>query len=156
MSIRTVFLAAIIAIVAPHTTRGADLTPPYDLSHTVPVQVGKAVLHDGDNIVIDSIRGTADTLSAGNVYRVEGHYKLASHAEANLSISVTSSEDPHNDSHAPGRIESMIVDEGDGTFSLYFRMGNSGSAHLSFYPAHGGESFASVYFNATDAWARAD
>jgi hypothetical protein len=151
---RAILFAALVATLTLQSALGADPTPPYDLAHSVPLQVGKVTLQDGDDIVIDSIHGTADTLSAGNVYRVDGHYKLASHAEANLSISITSSEDPHNDSHAPGRSESVIVDKGDGTFSLYFRMGNSGSAHLSFYPAHGGSSFASVYFNATDAWAK--
>jgi hypothetical protein len=154
MKIRAVLFAALAATLTLQAALGADPTPPYDLSHTVPVQVGKATLQDGDDIVIDSIHGPADMISAGNVYRVDGRYKLASHAEAKLSISITSSEDPHNDSHAPGRSESMIVDKGDGTFSLYFRMGSSGSAHLSFYPANGGSSFASVYFNGTDPWAK--
>jgi hypothetical protein len=156
MKIRAMLLAVVAASFTLYAVSQTRVAPPYDLSHTVPVQVGKTILQGGDNIVIDAIHGSADTISAGNVYRVDGHYKLASHDEANLSISITSAVDAHNDSHVPGRIESMMVDKGEGTFSLYFRMGSNGSAHLSFYPAKGGQRFASVYFNGTDAWAKAN
>ncbi len=156
MKLRAVLLAVIATTLSLNAATPANLNPPYDLSHTVPVQVGKTTLQDGDSIVIDAIHGTADTISAGNVYRVDGHYRLASHEEASLGISVTSAIDPRYDSRVPGRIESMNVNKGEGTFSLYFKMGSSGSAHMSFYPAKGGQSFARVYFNGTDAWAKAD
>ena len=40
----------------------------------------------------------------------------------------------------------MKVDKGDGHFTVYLYMWTDGNPHMSFYPADGGSSFASVYF----------
>jgi beta-lactamase regulating signal transducer with metallopeptidase domain len=39
----------------------------------------------GDKIAVEEVRGTADTLSAGNTYEVKGTYKLVSHDTAMLA-----------------------------------------------------------------------
>jgi len=152
MKIRAVLFVVLTATLSLNAATPVNGDGPYNLSHTVPVTLGRTTLQPEDKIVIDSIRGTADTITSGNVYRVDGHYALGSCDEAQLAINVTNGQ---GDSHAGVLPKDLIVTRGEGTFSLYFRMNAGGDAHLSFYPAgHGGASFASVYFNGPDAWSQ--
>ena len=41
---------------------------------------------------------------------------------------------------------SLQVKRGDGKFSFRFKVKDVGHLHLSFYPAGGGEGFASLYY----------
>lgn len=153
MKIYAALFAVLATALSLNAVAQSDLTPA-DLSHSVAITLGRTVLQPGDSIVIDAIHGTADTITAGNIYRVDGHYTLASQPEAQLAINVTSNKG--GDTHAPGKDKDMIVAHGSGSFTLYFRMIDSGDAHLSFYPSgQGGSSFASVYFNPVDKWAMA-
>jgi len=145
-------ILATLALCAATLNLSAATPADDDLTHSVSVTPGRITLAPGDSIVIDSIHGTSNTISAGNIYRVDGHYTLGSRDEAQLAINVTNGD---GDSHAGTRPKDVVVMRGQGTFSLYFRMNSGGDAHLSFYPSgHGGESFASVYFNGPDAWSR--
>ena len=122
----------------------------YDLSHIVHFEVGSTQLREGDNITIKEVRGTADTMSAGNMYLVKGTYKLHSAAKAQLAAFTTvDAQDPQSRQfeHVPTmKTQTAIVDEGEGRFALLFYMWQDGWPHISFYPAEGGNGMGGVYF----------
>lgn len=114
------------------------------------VKLGNVSLQSGDQISIEEVRGTSDTLSAGNTYEVKGTYKLASCDQAVLAINVTvdvnAARSLSGESHPPLAEQKITVEKGEGRFTLRFHMWRDGNPHVSFYPAKGGESFASTYF----------
>jgi hypothetical protein len=119
-------------------------------SHIVPFELGATNLRGGDQIVIDEVRGTADTIKAGNVYEIKGTYKLASQSKAMLAAFVT---DYGADPRAKQRrgvpyqkIQTTIVERGEGKFSLILYIEYEGKPHLSFYPESGGDGLGGVYF----------
>jgi beta-lactamase regulating signal transducer with metallopeptidase domain len=114
------------------------------LSHVVDFEIGATKLREGDQIVIEKVEGTSSKMEAGNVYVVQGTYRLASELRASLSVFVTGSGE--NNPTPIQKTQTMLVDQGEGRFSLIFYMWNNGKPHVSFYPAEGGSSFASVYF----------
>lgn len=119
------------------------------LSHVVDFEMGATQLRDGDQIVIEKVEGTSSKMEAGNIYVVQGTYRLDSEERARLSVFVTGSAE-----HQPTPIQktqTMLVDQGEGRFSLIFYMWNEGNPHVSFYPAEGGSSFASVYFGTDES-----
>lgn len=116
-----------------------------DFDHTVRFEVGETHSLDGDSVTIDSITGTADSIKSGNLYQVKGHYKLSSQASAMLALNVTT----YDKETAPNSIlplNHVSVEQGEGSFTIYFFLNGKGWPHLSFYPAHGGESFSTLYF----------
>ena len=121
----------------------------YNLSHVVNFEMGATQLRDGDHIVVEKVEGTSSKMEAGNLYVVQGTYRLGSEQRASLSVFVTGSRE-----HQPTPIQktqTMVVDQGEGRFSLIFYMWNQGKPHVSFYPADGGSSFASVYFGTAES-----
>jgi hypothetical protein len=130
---------------SPATSRAG-----YDLSHAVTFEVGATRLRDGDSITIDEVTGTSEKMSAGNTYVIKGTYKLASQKSATLLTSVTADQ-PKQGRGAPiQRTQSVLVDQGDGHFSLILYMAYGGNPHISFYGADG-ESFANLYFGTGDS-----
>src|SRR4051812_31586220 len=115
----------------------------YDINTYVPFEVGATFLRNGDKITIEEMHGTADKIAVGGLYEIKGTYTLASHDKADLAIEVTSSDTKHYPTLKP---QYMKVDKGDGHFTVYLYMWTEGNPHMSFYPADGGSSFASVYF----------
>jgi hypothetical protein len=113
------------------------------LSHFVHFQTGGTWFRNSDLITIDDIHGTSDKIEPGNLYEIKGSYTLASHDSATLEVEVTSSS-PLHDPHL--KTQSIMVDRGDGHFTLYWYFWSDGNPHLSFYPADGGSSFTSLYF----------
>lgn len=108
--------------------------------------VNLAKTASGDVIAITEVRGPSDTISVGNIYEVRGTYKLASHDRAMLAVYVTvEASEPHT-SHPDLPNQRMIVEKGEGSFTLRFHMWHEGKPHVSFYPAKGGNSFAATYF----------
>ena len=136
--------------VGPTTQPVTDepVTDATNLVYPVAFELGETRLLPGDDIHIDSVVGSAPAIQPGNVYLVTGTYKLASHPEASLSTNTTtrtSSGSTRN--HDPAaQPRNTQVRQGDGRFKVYLHMGYDGYPHLSFYSAHGGGSFASVYF----------
>lgn len=106
-------------------------------------KLGKTSFEPGDAIVIDELLGTGSSSVGDILYRIKGHYTLVSHDSALLAASVTTAKNTGG-----GGSLNMTVDKGDGHFSLWLWKRGEGSPHLSFYPANGGNSFASVYFTA--------
>lgn len=164
VSIASVFIGgalAIAAIAGPRSTLQQQSNAP-DLSHVVSLGTPQKADSQGDTITVESVRGTAGTLSSGNTYEVSGTYKLASFGKAELGIFVTSEAEPivfrdtsgksliildaHADHHGPMPGQTEVVSKGIGHFTLRFHMWGPGNPHVSFYPPKGGESFLSTYF----------
>ncbi len=124
------------------------VTAATDLTHPVAFQLGDTHLLPGDDIHIDSVLGSSDTITPGNVYLVTGTYKLASHPGATLSTNVTTTTNiGSTQNHDPAtQPRNTPVQQGEGHFKVYLHMPWTGYPHLSFYPTQGGSSFASVYF----------
>jgi hypothetical protein len=100
---------------------------------------------DGDKITILEVRGTADTFTPGNIYWIKGTYKLASHERATLAA-YTTAMDLKNGTGYSFDVQTTVVEQGDGTFTLFLPMSCRGWPHISFYPAGGGGDFGGNYF----------
>lgn len=110
------------------------------------VKLASVFPQSGDSISVEEVRGTADTFRAGNTYEVKGTYKLVSHDTATIAVFVTVDRFQAGAFHPPLPAQKIIVEKGEGHFTLQFHMWQDGNPHVSFYPAKGGESFASAYF----------
>jgi beta-lactamase regulating signal transducer with metallopeptidase domain len=134
-------------------------TAGYDLSHVVHFKLGQSQFPQGDSITIQEIHGTADNITAGNLYEVKGTYTLNSADKATLAAFTTvSANDPQNKQfeHVPTqKTQTVTVEKGHGKFTLLFYMWQNGAPHVSFYPAGGGGDIGGVYFE-TDTSNKAD
>ena len=118
-------------------------TSPSKISQTVYFKTGKIYFQGADNIIIDAVHGTADTFAAGNLYQVDGRYKLVTRDKALLAAFVTVKS---SSGRTPDmQTQEMKVSRGEGHFSLLFYMWQDGAPHVSFYPYPSGSSFAGVY-----------
>ncbi len=111
----------------------------------VQFEQGATRFEPGDEITIEEVRGTAETFVPGNIYWIKGTYKLASHDRAGLSAYTTAMEAKDAIS-TPFKVQSVRVDRGSGTFTLFLPMTCRGWPHISFYPIERGESFGGNYF----------
>jgi hypothetical protein len=111
-----------------------------DFSHVVNLEP------TGDNIRIVEVRGPSDTLAVGNTYEVRGTYKLVSRDKALLMVNVTTDARQPHEPHPNLPGQKMIVEKGEGNFTLQFHMWHEGMPHVSFYPIKGGSSFADRHF----------
>jgi hypothetical protein len=137
------FIGSALVLSCLAATPGAQNTAD-KFSHSV--KLASVFPQSGDSISVEEVRGTADTLSAGNTYEVKGTYKLVSHDKATIAIFVTVDKFKAGEAHPPLPDQKIIVEKGEGHFKLRFHMWQDGNPHVSFYPAKGGESFASAYF----------
>jgi beta-lactamase regulating signal transducer with metallopeptidase domain len=135
--------------VAP-TSTGASNIENANLPHAVRFEQGATRFLDGDQITILEVRGTAETFAPGNIYWIKGTYKLASHDRATLAA-YTTAMDAENGRSASLKVQTTIVNRGNGTFTLFLPMSYRGWPHVSFYPADGGEGFGGNYFGTGDS-----
>jgi beta-lactamase regulating signal transducer with metallopeptidase domain len=126
-----------------------DASVPADFPHVVKFEQGATRFLNGDGIKILEVRGTAETFTPGKCYLIRGEYTLKSHGRATLAAYITAM-DAENGSNTPLRIQSTVVDNGKGTFTLVLPMAYRGWPHVSFYPADGGEGFGGTYFGTGD------
>lgn len=120
-------------------TTFADST---QITDAVPFAIRDNNLHDGDVIAVDEVRGTVPRFEVGGVYRVRGHYTLASAAEAELGFT-TMTQTAGYCATSSGR-DSVMLERGSGTFELTTTIPYEGFPHLSFFidhAAHGGVVF---------------
>ncbi|MGA2864072.1 MAG: hypothetical protein ABSF95_06245 [Verrucomicrobiota bacterium] len=113
----------------------------------VPFYLGKAHFAPGDNITIESVRGTAAEFKTNETYCVEGVYTLNSADEADLALFVTARQD------APSKIDPrqrVRIKKGSGSFRLVETMAVQGYPHVSFYPLPAGPG-GGIYFG-MGAW----
>ena len=115
-----------------------------DFSHVVN-------LERADNITITEVRGPSDTLVVGNTYEVRGTYKLTTHDKALLAVHVMTEGRPAPHSSASGQprplpTQKMIIEKGEGSFTLQVNYWTVGRLHVSLYPTEGGSGFAGALF----------
>ncbi len=108
----------------------------------VKVEKGAAKFLDGDEIVIEEIRGTAATVTPGNIYWIKGTYKLNSAPKATLAAFTTATNADDGKSRVLA-VQRVSVEKGEGEFALYLPMTVNGFPHVSFY---NGGGFGGVYF----------
>ncbi len=130
--------------------RKPDTPTTSEFPHAVRFEQGATRFLKGDKITILEVRGTADTFSPGNLYWIKGTYTLASHDRGMLAAYITAM-DAENGKGASLKVQTTVVDRGDGTFKLFLPMSHRGWPHVSFYPADGGEGFGGNYFGTGDS-----
>jgi hypothetical protein len=114
-----------------------------EFPYTVRFELGDQEFAPGDNITIQQVHGTKETLATGETYVVEGTYTLNSREAAEISLFVTTS------SATPTPIDpkqTLRIAKGTGTFRLVKTMADSGYPHVTFYPVPSGNGFGGVYF----------
>lgn len=143
------FIGSVIVLSCFAATPAAQQNATSDFSHVVNL----AKTSTGDSITITEVRGPSDTLEVGKIYEVRGTYKLVSQDKALLSVGVTTERfqpgESHpgvtNESHPPLPRQKVIVEKGEGAFTLQFYM-THGQPHVSFYPLEDGSGFAGRNF----------
>jgi bla regulator protein blaR1 len=121
-----------------------------EFPYALKFEQGATLFKDGDKVTILEIRGTADTFTPGNIYWIKGTYTLASHDRATLAA-YTTAMDAENATGASFKVQTTIVDRGNGRFTLFLPMSCRGWPHVSFYPDDGGEGFGGNYFGTGDS-----
>ena len=114
--------------------------------HKVDFEQGATSFERGDSITILEVRGTAKTFIPGNIYWIKGRYKLGSRDQAMLAAYTTATK-----SDGIGRsfkVQSMNVEKGKGTFTLFLPMSYEGLPHVSFYD---GTCIGGNYFGTGDS-----
>ena len=134
----------------PSSTQTPDITVTADFPYAIQFEQGATRFLDGDKITILEVRGTADKFAVGDIYLIRGTYTLASRDRAKLAASITAM-DAANGRSTPLKVQSTIVNQGNGTFTLYLPMPCRGLPHVSFYPADGGSDFGGNYFGTGDS-----
>jgi hypothetical protein len=109
----------------------------------VQFELGAAEFFPGDNITIESVRGTSSTIRTGETYCVEGTYTLASLKAATLALFATTKSSVATQTD-PSQI--LHIEKGSGRFRLVKKMREEGWLHVSFYPAPSGSGHGGVYF----------
>src|SRR6185295_401270 len=100
----------------------------------------------GDAITIEEVRGTSPTFTVGDVVAVRGRYKLASHDQATLMLSVTRTDLPANATTRVPHSSRVAITRGEGAFEISIPLTGAGFPHVSLYPKPNGDSFGGVYF----------
>jgi hypothetical protein len=123
--------------------------PPPPMPYLVPFVIDPSgtYFHPGDNITVDTVYGTENTIEPKNVYRVQGRYTLSSATLAYLAVIPGYTDiqgDPHSGDIDPD--EGAFEAQGSGTYSFILRMRHPGVPHVTFYPAIGGSSSSSISF----------
>ena len=132
------------------STAKPDKLKTSEYPYKVRFEQGATRFLEGDNITILEVRGTAETFKPENTYLIKGTYRLASHPRAMLAAYVTAM-DAANGTSATHHLQSTIVGQQEGTFTLFLPMSCRGWPHVSFYPADGGGDFGGNYFGTGDS-----
>jgi hypothetical protein len=89
-------------------------------------------------------------MTPGNIYWIKGSYSLASRDRAMVAAFTTARSAA--DGKGPYlKVQTTLVDRGNGTFTLFLPMSSEGWPHVSFYPANGGGDFGGNYFGTGDS-----
>jgi hypothetical protein len=133
------------------TGMAADSPAPEPFPNSVAFELGWSHFVPGDNITIQTVRGTADTFRTNETYCVEGTYTLSSTDEAELALFLTIKQNiwTQNDPR-----QTLRITKGAGSFRLIATMAAEGYPHVSFYPVPNGSGFGGIYFGTGDwLWA---
>jgi len=130
--------------------RRSDSPIASEFPYAVNFEQGATRFLNGDEIKILEVRGTADTITPGNIYWIKGTYTLGSHDRAMLAAFITATDAEHGKG-AYLKVQTTVVNQGNGTFTLFLPMSCRGWPHISFYPADGGSDFGGNYFGTGDS-----
>jgi beta-lactamase regulating signal transducer with metallopeptidase domain len=130
--------------------RKPDTEAASEFPYAVRFEQGATRFSSGDKIKMVEVRGTADTFKPGNLYWIKGTYTLASRDRAKLAAFITAM-DAENGKGPYLEVQTTVVKEGSGTFTLFLPMSHRGWPHVSFYPAGGGSDFGGNYFGTGDS-----
>ena len=110
---------------------------------TIPYDLGYRSLENGDEIVIQELRGASGSLAPGERFFVRGTYTLASTNEARLFLSVlaTSGQTPERKNNW----DNLVIKKGQGMFTLSTVMPEAGFPRLR-YLSSDGKEFGEVSF----------
>ena len=124
-------------------TPARKLDPPTtsEFPYAVRFEQGATRFLNGDKITIVEVRGTAERFAPDNTYSIKGTYTLASHDRAMLAAYITATDAANGDRPHAQVMQTTVVNQGSGTFTLVLPMSCRGWPHVSFYPADGGGSF---------------
>src|SRR5439155_8489006 len=140
---RARFYMALFTITMSCTLAGRAATAG-ELPYAVRYELGDAEFAPGDNITIQEVRGTSDTISTGGTYSVKGTYSLGSRDEANLAFYTSTIRDSGPTAVDPK--QHVRIKKGTGSFHLVKTLSSDGYLHVSFYPVPSGSGFGGVYF----------
>lgn len=127
------------------TASKAEAPAAEQLPYVVHFQQGATHFENGDSIKILEIRGTAETFQPGHIYWIKGTYTLASCDRAMIAA-YTTAKDPEHGRGDSYKVQTAMVNRGDGTFTLFLPMLYRGWPHVSLYPADGGSDLGGNYF----------
>lgn len=134
-------LAATCARLQTAALYAADDKAAAGFPYAVAIELGDAEFAPGDNITIESVRGTQSAISTGQTYCVQGTYTLNSKEEAELGLYVTAT----NEVATPfSPRQQVTVRKGSGRFELVKTIYEPGYLHLTFYS--GDDAIGGVYF----------
>jgi hypothetical protein len=154
----TAFIGAFVLAAIVPSTQADSQTPPReagatvgsDFPHAVKFEQGATRFKEGDKIEISEIRGTSERFGRGNIYVVKGTYSLASHDRATLAAYITTTSKDQEFGHSL-KVQHLVVERGQGTFTLFLPMYTEGLPHISFYATDSGEGFGGNYFGTGDS-----
>jgi hypothetical protein len=106
-------------------------------------EVGVRDFGPRDDLVIDEVRSTDTTLSAGSLVTVRGRYRLGTRESARLYLGTTTSGTQGSDVLPE---QQTRVDRGDGSFELVHRIPAAGHLHVTYYDPNSGRPFGGLYF----------
>ncbi|MDP0496006.1 MAG: hypothetical protein Q7Q73_07325 [Verrucomicrobiota bacterium JB024] len=109
-----------------------------------PFTLGPSTFREGDTITIEKVYAVEGTFEPDDQIVVRGFYRLGSHDAASLSLYVTQKTKGGRTSTHPD--QQLQVVQGSGPFELRLKVPTEGYAHVSFYPAGGGNGFGCAYF----------
>jgi beta-lactamase regulating signal transducer with metallopeptidase domain len=127
-----------------------EVQVPAEFLHVVQFEQGATRFLNGDKITILEVKGSADKFAPNQFYQIKGTYTLASHNRATLAAYVTAA-DAADGNGSSFKVQTTVVDRGDGTFTLILPMSCRGWPHVSFYPTDGGSDFGGSYFGTGDS-----
>jgi hypothetical protein len=119
-----------LATLFAMTLCGAPPTDAPDLPFNVPFEVGYTKFTPGDNITIQQIRGTSETIAVGGTYSVDGTYTNTSCSETPLCFYVTAISG--NGSSPVDPKQELTIKKGSGSFHLVETMNDDGYFHVCF------------------------
>jgi hypothetical protein len=94
----------------------------------VPLGLGASSFQSGDEVVLTAVHGTAADFKPGNNYKITGQYRLLSHSDATLSVSVIA---PNGNAPAATGRQLINIKKGIGEFTLILPYASPGRAHIS-------------------------
>lgn len=107
-------------------------------------ELGASEFRDGDELVIEDVRSSTGSFSAGSEVTIRGRYRLASRDAGVLYFGTTVQEGA---SAGPAQPKSAFdVVRGAGEFEFVHRVTTPGHLHLTFYDAVFGQPFGGQYF----------